>query len=413
MLLTMIKEYIIDILSLKKLSDGSKREAIWLWLAFAVWLPFVLSGIIIVAVFFVIVLSEDTRAELLKNKRMLMLSCAIGGITFLSAVFALNFIGILISFGVYFILICGCYIRATVEKLIWGKCCAILAFGSIAAAISAVIQRSYYQNNDYRPTAGAMNANYYGALIVFTLIMAAVKWLEKDCDANDALRWYHLPKWFWFLVCAVNIFALLYSRSRSSLLAFMVCVFVYLVLSRRYVLSALCAVCFAGVWAVGYFRPDIFNWQNTLTYIFEERFEIWKSAWQSYTGSIRSVLIGRGPMTYYVVMDEEGLFSAHHAHNVFLDTLLNVGIVGLVLYALLLWDILKRSLGNLKNGGKEWLIAVIVIVEILVQGVADVTIMWIQTGIMFMLIAFPVISVGKKEEGICDNIITEKTDEKK
>lgn len=389
---SVLKDTVCDILSLKWLSGGKKRDAIWLWLALGVWLPYVLSAVILIAVFFVIILTPQLRRELLKEKRMLVLSCAIAALSFISSVAALNIIGMLISFGVCMVLICGCFLRCTTERVIFNKCSAVLAFGSVAAVILAVIQRLYYGNNEYRPTAGAFNANYYGALIVFTLILSAMHITEKDTELGSRVSWYHLPRWVWMLVFALNLFALMYSRSRSSLLAMMVCALIYLILSKHFILSALCCVGSLGVWAIGYRYPDLFNWSNSLTFIFEERLEIWRSAWSSYIGSARSVLIGRGPMTYYLVKDREGLFSAHHAHNILFDTLLNVGALGTVLYVLLLADMLKASFKAMKAGKKEWLVSAVVVAEILIQGVADVTIMWIQTGMMFMLVAFPVAS---------------------
>lgn len=386
-----------DFFSLKWLGDGGKRQAVWLWLALSVWLPYVLSAVILIAVFFTVILTPSLREELLKEKRMLVLSGAISGLSFLSSATALNVIGMLISFGVCMVLICGCFLRCTAEREIFDKCSAVLAVGSVVAVVLAVMQRGYYGNNGYRPTAGAFNANYYGALIVFTLILSATHITKKGAELGSAKRWYELPRWAWTVIFALNLFALMYCRSRSSLLAFMVCAFVYMILDRHMILAALCCVGFLGVWAIGYRYPDLFNWSNSLTYIFAERVTIWRSAWSSYIGSPRSVLIGRGPMTYYFVKDSEGLFSAHHAHNILFDTLINVGAVGTVLYALLLADMLSASFKAMKSGRGEWLVSVVVIAEVLIQGVADVTIMWMQTGVMFMLLAFPICSGAVSE----------------
>ena len=100
-------------------------------------------------------------------------------------------------------------------------------------------------------------------------------------------------------------------------------------------------------------------------------------------------------MTYHFV----GVSDAMHAHNVLFDTLINVGAIGLILYVRLILDILKESWRNFKSGGREWLVSVTIVAEILVQGVFDVTIMWIQTGIMFMLLAFPISKSRDTKEG--------------
>ena len=108
----------------------------------------------------------------------------------------------------------------------------------------------------------------------------------------------------------------------------------------------------------------------------------------------RSVFIGHGPMTYKFAKVSD----ADHAHNILFDTLINVGVVGLGLYVALILDILRDSWTNFKRHGREWLVSTVVVAEILVQGVFDVTIMWLQTGIMFMLLAFPVAKPQKEEK---------------
>lgn len=384
-----------DILGLKPLCNGERKSALWLWLAFAVWLPYVLTGVILAVSFAVILIFPDTRKAVMSQKRMFGLSCAIGGLSAISALTAGNYLGVLVALGIFVILICGCFLRATVERDIFNRACAILGLGSVAACISAVIQfEAIYNNPLYRPTAGAFNANYYGALTVFTVILAAIRFMEKDPEAGDALKWFHLPKWAWIAIGAVNIFAVLYCRSRSSLLALMACAFIYLVLSGRWLLALICAAGFGGVWVLGFLRPDIFNWENTLGFIFEQRVGIWKNAWDAYISSPRSILIGRGPMTYLFAKVSD----ANHAHNVLFDTLINVGVVGLGLYVALIVDILRDAWTNFKGHGREWLVSAVIVAEILVQGVFDVTIMWLQTGIMFMILAFPV-GKGKSQNG--------------
>jgi O-antigen ligase len=166
----------------------------------------------------------------------------------------------------------------------------------------------------------------------------------------------------------------------------MACAFIYLLLAGRWLLALICAVGFAGIWVIGFMRPDLFNWENTLGFIFDQRVGIWKNAWDAYVSSPRSVLIGRGPMTYFFAKVSD----AKHAHNILFDTLINVGVIGLGLYVALLIDIMRDAWNNFKCHGREWLVSAVMVAEILVQGVFDVTIMWLQTGLMFMILVLPV-----------------------
>ena len=108
-------------------------------------------------------------------------------------------------------------------------------------------------------------------------------------------------------------------------------------------------------------------------------------------------------MTYYFAKVSD----AKHAHNVLFDTLINVGVIGLGLYVALILDILRDTWTNFKRHGREWLVSAVMVAEILVQGVFDVTIMWLQTGIMFLILANPV-ARPKKEEQIPDFADTRK-----
>lgn len=375
-----------NIFGLKPLCDGSRKSALWLWLALAVWLPYVLSAIILIITSLAIIVFPDTRKAVLSQKRMFLLTCAISGLSAISALTAGNYTGILIALGVFFILICGCFLRATVNKEIFDRAAVILGYGSVAGCISAVIQfEIIYDNPLYRPTAGAFNANYYGMLAVFTVILSAVRFMEKRSETDNEYKWYQLPKIAWLVFGAINVFAILYCRSRSSLLALMACAFIYLVLARHWIIAGICALGCAGVWGIGFIWPDLFNWENTLEFIFGQRVGIWMNAWESFLSSPRSILIGRGPMTYRFAQVSDAM----HAHNVLFDTLINVGVVGLGLYVAIIVDILRDAWTNFKCHGREWLLSVVIVSEILIQGIFDVTIMWIQTGIMFMLLAFP------------------------
>ena len=380
-----------DIMSLKWLGDGSKKEAIWLWLALSVWLPYVLSGVIMFLVFLVIMLDDESRRIALSQKRMFALGAAISVLSFVSALISLNYIGLCIAFGVLVVITSGCYLRATADRVIFNKSTVVLAAGSVAGFIAALVQGEILKPGepDYRPPAGAFNPNYYGNLIVFALIVCAVRFFEKKEENGEPFLWHQPPRWIWAVVGALDVAALFYSRSRSSLMALMACALVYLVLSRHIWITLLCGAAFCGVWAIGYFNPDIFNWSNTLNNVFDGRVDIWKDTIEYFLRTPRNFLIGNGPMTYFHVFEEAGLCSAMHGHNIVFDTLINVGVIGLLLYTLLIFEILRAAWENFRAKGKEWILSLVIVAEIMVQGIADVTIMWLQTSVMFILLVFP------------------------
>ena len=92
-------------------------------------------------------------------------------------------------------------------------------------------------------------------------------------------------------------------------------------------------------------------------------------------------------MTYYHVKDSEGLMDAMHAHNFFVDLLINVGIIGTAMYLLFFAFLIKEIVRAWRDKNKTGIIlATLFVLEILVQGIPDVTIMWHQCGVLFVLV---------------------------
>ena len=159
-------------------------------------------------------------------------------------------------------------------------------------------------------------------------------------------------------------------------------------LKKRYFLCGAVAICGAGVWILGWVNPELLSWTNSLTYIFEERTVIWRNAMRSFSQNPYTALIGRGPMTYFHVMEKEQLFVANHAHNLVFDTLLNVGVIGTALYGVLAFAAAKIALKKHKNGDTNgFIISALMLVQVVVQGVADVTVMWHQCAVIVVLMA--------------------------
>jgi O-antigen ligase len=132
-----------------------------------------------------------------------------------------------------------------------------------------------------------------------------------------------------------------------------------------------------------------------------------------------TILIGCGPMTYRFIWEsgkmdgskwtdlnyiiDQGfvsgtapsyeqdaalnkIASADHVHNIVFDTVLNVGIIGALLYLLLISGFIKNAIAKFKIGDKKaFNLTVIAITAIFISGLADVTIMWHQTATLFAL----------------------------
>jgi O-antigen ligase len=347
-------------------------------IALLAFVPYIMSGALLVVVWISILSIKRTLKAVFKQKSMLLLTLGISTLSLVSSVIASNLIGALISIGVFAILTLGAYLMQVMNKALFERALLVIAIGSIPTAIITVIQQIVIEYEEYRPSAHAFNPNYLGAIATLSAVIMLVFVLEKGIDAK--LRVLYGAA---FLSSCVTI---LVTESRSSLLALMACIVAYVFLKKKYVLCALAVVGGASLWAIGWFKPELFSWSNSLIEVFTVRYEIWQDTFKSFSQNLYTALIGRGPMSYFHVYETEGLGAHHHAHNIFLDTLINVGIVGFLMYAAIILLFVKRVFANRKRGDTAaFIVSALVIVEVIVQGIPDVTIMWHQTAPLFLI----------------------------
>ena len=348
------------------------------------FLHYVPSSFLLIVAGAAVMIIPRARRLVTVHKEMFWVSMAIVMISGVGACISKNPVGLAVTLGIFLILVLGCYLRSVMTPSLTEYMADIVGCGSVFTFGIVIVQRLVERNPGYRPTGWQWNANYLGAVAVLSTVIMLYRLFDGyGCDGSRALT----PKRLFFAgAILANCATIMICESRSSLLALMASVAVLLLMKRQYILFGLGAVCGIGIWALGYFFPEAFGWANSLTYVFMQRFDIWMCALRSALQGPLEFIIGRGPMTYRHVWAEEGLYGADHAHNIFFDTLINVGVIGVILYAALLVNILKNALKMKKSGDRTaFEMTVTALVTILVQGIADVTIMWHQTACLFIL----------------------------
>ena len=93
-------------------------------------------------------------------------------------------------------------------------------------------------------------------------------------------------------------------------------------------------------------------------------------------------------MTYYHVYKSYHGHPTEHAHSVYLDPLLCFGVIGILTIIPYIFDNLKRVYYLWKSHIDKTLVALIVsfVVMVLIHGLLDYTIFFVQTGFLFLLI---------------------------
>ncbi len=378
------------------------------------FLPYILSALTLIAVSITVLIVKQTRNAVRAHSRMYTIVLAITMLSLISSVIRKNIIGVFVTLGIFLVLTFATYARTVMNKTLFKRVVHVNCIGTFVSLAVVIVQRLREANPDYRPTGFAYNANYLGSISVLSALLALIAFLEKT--DNVLTKRKIREKTVYLFTLLANVVIILICESRSSLLGIMGGVFVLLLLRKNYLMCGVFAIGGVGVWILGYFYPDVFGWANSLVFSVTQRFGIWMCALDKFTSSPLNFIIGIGPMGYRYAwqsgqmskkwLDSEWILSkeylsvtedavdkyifdvstANHAHNLIVDTLINVGIVGAFLYLALLRSFLRNAFKKLKSGDKTAFITTLVAISaVLVQGIPDVTIMWHQTATLFVL----------------------------
>ncbi|SEQ41858.1 O-antigen ligase [Ignavigranum ruoffiae] len=257
-----------------------------------------------------------------------------------------------------------------------------LSLYAIAVYLNYIYQHGYsllyivqYNNLQTRAEATFFNANYYGLYCLFILGIIYYLWTKIKLPK---LRWLYLA------IAGLNLIAMILTASRWlwPTLLFSLATFI-LILNLKWLIYVLGGG-LIGLLAI-VIRPQLLPRAESIAYAFRDRIGLWTTGiklfqWHPWFGT--------GPMTfmsyYYLITDSGNM----HAHNLMIDILANYGLIGTVLLLLALWHSFKTYLPLLRDSRLRLEIAFLVtmIVIILVHGVMDVAILWLQTGYLALMI---------------------------
>lgn len=363
----------------------NKDEAAVLLLTVSIFLPFYVGVAAVCLAAIVIMMDYQARARALSAPYTGFLLSFLVFPFFISATYN-NYWGMLYEMVLIAIVICGFYIRSIMTPQLFDKMMDLSCAASVWAAAIAVYQKAtaYAVAPNYRPISVFHNANSYGMIIEFIVIIAIYRMFS-----NPRFRAAYLA------VIGLNLVGLYFSASLSSFAATGCAVFVMLMMKKKYRLAAglvLSALLFgvAGLIFPAVFPRGILAIDTTCS----QRLSIWTTALK---GIEQHPLFGTGAMTYQMIYDKFGGYKTYHAHNLLLDTLLNFGFVGLGaigIYAITQVKLLSLRIKNRIFSEMNILVAA-ALVAVLVHGLTDVTIFWIQTGMLFLLL-FSSMGVGSE-----------------
>lgn len=251
------------------------------------------------------------------------------------------------------------------------------------------------ENTQFRAESFLFNANYFGLYLILCCLVTFY-WMIKTQSKKIRL--------LCVIILVLQGISLLLTASRMVIPALIVSLFVYFWLYRpKY------GVFILLVGSLGLFfliiNPHFFPRFSTLMDGFADRIAIWKNGGEIFKSY---PLTGRGAMSYlkyyYLYTDKADM----HAHQLLIDTLANYGIIGLTLLMVMIrpWVFKVAQARHSMQFQHEWRLIIAACVAVLTHGLVDVSIMWMQTGYVFLaIISFPfnyetngIIATASKEE---------------
>lgn len=354
-----------------------------------IYLPFYCSLIAVVLVLLYLIIKGRLKEILAQfpSSRYALLFCCITGI--ISLIYKNN-LGAICSLGLGIVFLFVFFYRSIISKrlfeLIVDASCIVSLFCFCWALLEyySIIQSLDYEFFDltiaddpyYRVNSTFFNANYYAMMVEFLILMCVYKMM----DAKTLRRIV-----FYIVTILCNLIGLYLSGCRTAWVPFIVTVPLMFLLNNHKRFFT-CTVGVIGLAATLFvFAPDIFPRSDSFGLYLDTRVDIWHAAIR---GIIDHPLFGQGPLTYFHAYTQYGGPPTQHAHNVFLDPFLSFGIVGVGLLAVYFYQNGKEiwHLYSQKLNIRLFSLIISFILTVLLHGLLDYTIFWVQTGQIFLLV---------------------------
>lgn len=369
--MSLIKNSFIS--SVKKRAASYEKEQLAIGLAAAsIFMPFIITCITLIAVVVWALANKNTRAKMFADKSNLPIYIFSVLLLFVP-LFYLRYISALAGMGFLITLLFFLLAKSAMTRPFYDALMDICCFASIIPFLYSLVQK-LVMGIGYRTTGGMLNANYYGTICEIVIIIAAYRLLTSPKS-----------KAIYYSIIAMNVAGIFLCDCQSAWIAVMVGVIGLLFFCGRKKQGVLVLIISIVLVAIGLFTPGLLPRMEVMPQTFSTRKNIWMTAIE---GIKAHFLFGQGTLTYLFTYQLYDGYKTYHAHSLYLDPLLSYGIVGvgvMLSYVILLF---RRIYLNIKQSFNREVMAVVlaVIFAVCVHGITDITILWVQTGMLLFLV---------------------------
>lgn len=351
--------------------------------AISVFLPYYISSVIICLTGVTFCILPGTRDKIFIHKGSFTIT-VFTVITFIVALVNQNYIGLIRTVVFAMMLVVTFVARSLATKRFYETLLdCFCAGGSFATAYSILEKILHRSDHEYRCQSFFTNPNFFGTAIVLVILICAYKAVVRAKNAP-----------LFYVIAVFNAVGIYLCGSMGLWFILFIGILLLLLLNHEYRLLAIflgvaVTVCIAVI-----LIPQLVPRLNELSDTTSNRVKIWKFA----IGQIKEApIFGRGFFTYKHLYNQLSpsnpeIYKAALAHNILIDCMLSHGIVGTVLVGIYLVQFFKTLLkchDGLKKRGHPYVISTFIAsiaAAIACYGIIDTTVIWVQTGMIIMLI---------------------------
>lgn len=372
----------------RKLDNFTLDEYIIMFVVCSIFLPFEFSILTICGVLVYLGIKKRLShiIQSVPRAKFAIIFCLI---TTMVALLYGNMLGAVCGIGILLIFLFIFYYRTIINKrlfeLLLDACCIISLFCFVWAMMeySRIIHRLDYsflalkvENSPKdRINSTFFNANYYAMIIEFIVLICIYKMMQVK-------KMHRIIFYTVTIIC--NLFALYLTGTRTAWIPFIVTIPFMFLINKRFGFFSLSM---GGIGAIGcmiVYDPGLMQ-RATFGQDFAKRTNIWSTAIK---GIKAHPLFGEGPLTYLHIYEKYNGHPTQHAHSVYLDPILSHGVIPVLIFGVYLVSNLKEVYLLFKRRIDMRLFSLIVsvILTVLIHGILDYTVYWVQTGLLFLII---------------------------
>lgn len=358
-------------------------------LAVSTFLPYPVTFAAVAIFFVIIMLSKRARSVTFTRATAILLSVFSALGVGVSVIYR-NWVGLAALVGMVCIMVIGQYLQAVMTKRSFDSAVDIIcSLAPVTAVVTAVefIVRHYFCGvpsqdivYEFRCSGFYFYPNYLGTVSAI---------IATPCIYRFVSNREHRARYVFSGICC--IVCIILSGSMFACVEFAVSALVMIIFCKRWkYLSILTAgLIAAGITVI--IVPELIPRLDQANGTFLNRVNVWQVSAEAFR---QTPLFGRGLLTYYHIFLTDGnvaginMYPTEHAHNLLLDSLLNFGVIGtaaLICYFICAW---RRAVPALKSRvyTDEAALSVGVAAGALVHGMVDLTLLWVQSGLLFIIV---------------------------